>query len=90
MAGIFTAASATGLIAVTAPASATPPVGTCTKSYAPYTFAELAAIDPALTTTLFSAVDANGNGIICFKPYPNGDHHGHLGNLTDDRARSHT
>jgi hypothetical protein len=71
-----------------APASAGPPVGTCTRSYGSYTFAELLEFDPG-AGEVASIVDANGNGVICFKWYPNGDHNGHLGNLVDDTAAPH-
>ena len=66
------------------------PIGRCTNSYAPYTFDQLAAIDSGLTPTLFSVIDSNGDGIICFKAYSNGPHNGHLGNLVDDKAAPHT
>ena len=36
-----------------------------------------------------SVIDTNGDGVICFKLYPNGDHNGHLGNLVDDKAAPH-
>jgi hypothetical protein len=70
-----------------APATATPPIGTCTQSYAPYTIDEL-AFDPA-AQDIFPVIDTNGDGIICFKPYPNGPHAGHFGNLVDDKAAPH-
>lgn len=70
-----------------APASAGTPVGTCTDSYAPYTFKQL-AFDPG-AQAIFSVIDTNNDGVICFKPYPNGDHNGHLGNLVDDKAAPH-
>jgi len=71
-----------------APATATPPIGTCTQSYAPETFGDL-AFDPA-AQDIFSVIDTNGDGVICFKPYPNGDHAGHAGNLVDDKAAPHS
>jgi hypothetical protein len=90
---IAAAAGAAALIpmvcVVTAgPASAGTPTGTCTSSYKPYTLGELAAFDPAIRD-IFSVVDTNGNGIICFKPYPNGSHNGHEGNVVDDKAAPH-
>jgi hypothetical protein len=66
-------------------ASATPQVGTCTSSYTLYDEPTLAAIDPAVSD-IFGVIDTNGNLHICFKPYPNGDHAGHAGNLVDDKA----
>jgi hypothetical protein len=66
-------------------AEATPQVGTCTSSYQLYDEPSLAAIDPAVAD-IFDVIDTNGNGHICFKPYPNGDHAGHAGNLVDDKA----
>ena len=71
-------------------AVANTPIGACTDSYAPYTFDQLAAIDSGLTPTLFSAIDSNGDGTICFKAYSNGPHNGHLGNLVDNKAAPHT
>ena len=67
-----------------APANADTPVGTCTNSYSPYTYEQL-AFDPD-AQAIFSVIDTNGDGVICFKLYPNGDHNGHLGNLVDDKA----
>jgi len=69
-------------------AKADTPVGTCTNSYSPFTYAQL-AFDPD-AQAIFSVIDANGDGVICFKLYPNGDHNGHLGNLVDDKAAPHT
>ena len=81
--GIFTLAGSGTAVADT-------PTGTCTSSYAPFTFTALNAIDPALTPQLFSAIDSNADGIVCFKAYSNGPHNGHLGNLVDDKAAPHT
>ena len=64
------------------------PVGTCTNSYTAYTYDEL-AFDPD-AQAIFPVIDANGDGIICFKAYPNGPHDAHLGNLVDDKAAPHT
>lgn len=80
--------SALLLTAMAAPAHAGTPVGTCTNSYNPYTFAQL-AFDPA-AQDIFSVVDTNGDGVVCFKFYPNGPHAGHFGNLVDDKAAPHT
>ena len=70
------------------PANADTPVGTCTNSYSPYTYEQL-AFDPD-AQAIFSVIDTNGDGVICFKFYPNGDHNGHLGNLVahTDKSRS--
>jgi hypothetical protein len=69
------------------PANATPQVGTCTNSYRAYTYDELAF--DADAQTIFKLIDTNKDGVICFKPYPNGAHAGHLGNLVDDKAAPH-
>ena len=81
--GMFTLAGGGAAIADT-------PTGTCTDSYAAYTYVELSAIDSGLTPTLFSVIDSNGDGLVCFKAYSNGPHNGHLGNLVDDKAAPHT
>jgi hypothetical protein len=70
-----------------APATAATPTGTCTNSYAPYTYDQL-GFDPA-AQAIFTVIDTNGNGIVCFKYYPNGPHAGHAGNLVDDKAAPH-
>lgn len=72
---------------LTAPAQAATPTGTCTQSYSPYTYDGL-AFDPA-AQAIFPVIDANGDGIVCFKFYPNGPHAGHAGNLVDDKAAPH-
>ena len=69
-------------------ASADTPTGTCTNSYQPYDETTLVAIDPA-AGAIFSVIDTNGDGTICFKPYQNGPHAGHEGNLVDDKAAPH-
>ena len=81
--GIFSLAGGGAAIADT-------PTGTCTNSYAPDTYVQLSAIDSSLTPTLFSVIDSNGDGLICFKAYSNGPHNGHLGNLVDNKAAPHT
>lgn len=81
--GIFTLAGAGTAVADT-------PTGVCTDSYTPYTFRQLSRIDSGLTSALFSVIDSNGDGIVCFKAYSNGPHNGHLGNLVDDKAAPHT
>lgn len=72
-----------------APVAADTPTGTCTNSYTLYDEPTLALIDPAVSD-IFSVIDTNGDHHVCFKPYPNGDHHGHGGNLVDDKAAPHT
>ena len=90
---ILALASTTALIpmvcVVTAgTASAGTPSGTCTSSYTAYTLEELSAFDPAIGD-IFSVIDSNGDGYICFKYYPNGPHAGHLGNVVDNKAAPH-
>ncbi len=70
-----------------APAEAATPTGTCTQSYGAYTYDQL-SFDP-LAQQIFTVIDANGDGIVCFKFYPNGPHAGHAGNLVDDKAAPH-
>lgn len=88
--GVSLAAMGIFIVAGGGAAVADPPTGTCTNSYAPYTYDQLSAIDSGLTPTLFSVIDSNGDGIICFKAYSNGPHNGHLGNLVDNKAAPHT
>ncbi len=76
------------LTAIAGPADAATPVGVCTNSYDPYTLTQL-AFDPA-AQAIFSELDTNGDGVVCFKFYPNGPHAGHYGNLVDDKAAPHT
>jgi hypothetical protein len=83
---IIAAAAGAGL-GLGSTATAAPPAGTCTSSYSPYTYAQL-AFDPD-AQAIFALIDTNGDGIICFKPYPNGPHNGHAGNLVDDKAAPH-
>jgi hypothetical protein len=68
-------------------ASAQPPVGTCTSSYGMYSYDQL-GFDPA-AQAIFSVIDTNADGYVCFKAYPNGPHNGHLGNLVDNKAAPH-
>jgi hypothetical protein len=86
---VVTVATGSVLAAVlmSAPANATPKVGVCTSSYAPYTYDDF-WFDPA-AQDIFAVIDTNGDGIICFKFYPNGDHNGHVGNLVDNKAAPH-
>ena len=78
-------ASLPGVVGVSV---ADPQVGTCTSSYTLYSERQLVKIDPGVAD-IFDVIDTNGNGYICFKPYPNGDHNGHGGNLVDDKSGSH-
>ena len=73
-------------LALAGPATADPQVGSCTSSYTLYDQPTLAAIDQAVTPDLFGVIDTNKDLLICFKPYPNGDHNGHGGNLVDDKS----
>lgn len=73
-------------MAMVGPAAANPQVGSCTSSYTLYDQPTLAAIDQAVTPDLFGVIDTNKDLLICFKPYPNGDHNGHGGNLVDDKS----
>jgi hypothetical protein len=85
---VCTMAGAAVVVSGGADAAATPSVGTCTSSYAPYTYAQL-GFDPD-AQAIFVTIDTNRDGVICFKSYPNGPHHGHDGNLVDDKAAPHT
>lgn len=69
-------------------ASAQPPVGSCTDSYGLYSYDQLIAIDPG-AQAIFSVIDSNKDGYVCFKAYTNGPHNGHLGNLADNKAAPH-
>lgn len=89
--GIFSVAGGGAAVADT-------PTGTCTNSYTAYShhsdtdpsYLQLVSIDEGMSPQIFSLIDTNGNDIICFKPYPNGPHNGHGGNLVDDKAAPHT
>ena len=82
--GLSTTVAALG----TGVARAGTPVGTCTDSYTLMSYAQL-AFDPD-AQAIFNVVDANHDGYICFKLYPNGPHDAHLGNLVDDKAAPHS
>jgi hypothetical protein len=75
-------------VGLASPAGAGAPTGTCTNSYGAYTYDQLAFDSDA--QAIFSVIDTNGDGVICFKLYPNGPHNGHLGNLVDDKAAPHS
>jgi hypothetical protein len=81
------AACSISLVAVSGPAAAGTPVGSCTNSYGAYTYPQLAFDRDA--QAIFLVIDTNRDGVICFKWYPNGSHAGHLGNLVDDKAAPH-
>ena len=87
--GIAATSACLTLLGWTGAANASTPTGTCTNSYQPYDEQSLVAIDPA-AGPIFSAIDTNADGIICFKPYQNGAHAGHAGNLVDDKAAPHS
>lgn len=82
------AMTAAALMVGAGAASAEPPVGSCTSSYGLYSYDQLIAIDPG-AKTIFSVIDSNEDGYVCFKAYANGPHNGHLGNLVDDKAAPH-
>jgi hypothetical protein len=83
-----TAAGLSLLVTGTGTAGAGTPTGTSTSSYTALTYDEM-AFDPA-AQAIFTVIDGNGNGLICFKAYPNGPHAGHAGNLVDDKAGPHS
>src|SRR5229473_3009534 len=65
-------------------AEASPPVGTCTSSYTELTYDQVGMLpDGPLAQSVFNLVNANGDAYVCYKPYPNGPHHGHFGNFVD-------
>jgi hypothetical protein len=71
-------------------AQASPPVGTCTKSYTELTYEQAGTLpDPVQAKAAFIAVNANGDAYVCYKPYPNGPHNGHYGNFVDNTAAPH-
>jgi hypothetical protein len=71
-------------------AQASPPVGTCTKSYTELTYHQVGMLpDGALAQAVFNVVNANGDAYVCYKPYPNGPHNGHYGNFVDNTAAPH-
>jgi hypothetical protein len=71
-------------------AQASPPVGTCTKSYTELTYDQVGMLpDGALAQSVFNVVNANGDAYVCYKPYPNGPHNGHYGNFVDNTAAPH-
>lgn len=88
------AASAVIALAVAGPAPAATPVGTCADSYSPYTRTQFVGLattpdDRKLFAQIFDVVNQNGDAVVCFKPYPNGPHGIHSGNLVDNTAAPH-
>jgi hypothetical protein len=88
------AASGAIALAVAGPAPAATPVGTCADSYSPYTRAQFVGLattrdDRKLFGQIFDVVNQNGDAVVCFKPYPNGLHGIHSGNLVDNTAAPH-
>jgi hypothetical protein len=74
-----------------ATATAAPPVGTCTKGYVALTFDQVGQLpDGPLAQEVFVVVNANGDDLVCYKPYPNGPHNGHYGNFVDNKAAPHS
>lgn len=72
-------------------ARADPPVGTCTSSYTALTYDEVGTLpDGPLAQQVFPVVNANGDELVCYKPYPNGSHNGHYGNFVDNTAAPHS
>lgn len=55
--------------------------------YSLYSYDQL-AFDPA-AQAIFTVIDTNADGYVCFKYYPNGPHGIHLGNLVDNKAAPH-
>jgi hypothetical protein len=60
----------------------------CPDSYSTLTRADVAQLpDADLALAIFGAVDKNGDGLVCYKQYPNPPHQGgHFGNFTDNTA----
>ena len=77
--------SAVAVAALTpATAAGAPPVGQCPNSYP--TQITRAEAEAAGVVALFDAVNKNGDGIICFKPYPKKTG----GNVIDNTAGPHS
>jgi hypothetical protein len=70
-------------------------VGGCTQSYRMYSVQAMVsgavlANDP-LAAQVAPIVDKNGDGNVCYKPYPNGVHNnGAGGNFTDNTSGPHS
>jgi hypothetical protein len=71
-------------------ADASSPVGVCPSDYVSMTKKDVKKLpDADLALAVFDAVDANGDGTVCYRPYPNGSHNGHYGNFVDNTAAPH-
>ena len=71
-------------------AHAAPPVGDCPSDYRPMTRDEVGGLQDAdLALAAFDAVNHNGDGTVCYRPYRNGPHSGHYGNFIDNTAAPH-
>ncbi len=82
----------TSLLLALAPgvAEASSPAGTCTSSYTELTYDQAGMLpDGAQAQAVFNLVNKNGDGYVCYKPYPNGPHNGHFGNFVDNTAAPH-
>ena len=93
---VLAAAPAGSLVA--APALAGNAVGGCTNSYQEYSYGDVSTTYPdvvsatgdILAGTVAPIVDGNHDGLICYKPYPNGSHNnGAGGNLVDNTSGPH-
>jgi hypothetical protein len=72
-------------------ATASPATGVCTESYTALTFDQVGQLpDGPLAQQVFTVVNANGDDVVCYKPYPNGPHNGHYGNFVDNKAAPHS
>jgi len=85
---VLTSTMAAITLPMAVPALAGNAVGGCTQSYTLY--ADDAVPGGPVAVAVADVVDTNGDGFICYKPYPNGDHHGHGGNLVDNNAAPHS
>ena len=80
-----------GLALAPGAAQASPPVGTCPGTYTTLTRHQASKLpDADLALAAFDVVDANHDGLVCYREYPNAPHHtGHYGNFVDDTAAPH-
>lgn len=67
------------------------PYRTCSSEYVPLTEQQVSELpDADLALAAFSIVDRNGDGLVCYREYPNAPHHGgHYGNFIDNNAAPH-
>lgn len=72
-------------------AYATPPVGDCPSDYQLLTRKLVSALpDAALALVAYDSVNHNGDGLVCYRAYPNGPHNGgYSGNFIDNTAAPH-